>query len=63
MRVGQTTRRMAAEKLRLFDRLPVDIIGAVLNGIKLDGEYAYYSYVPGYQADDEAPGMQIKRAN
>ena len=63
LRVGQTTRRMAAEKLRLFDRLPVDIIGAVLNGIKLDGEYAYYSYVPGYQADDEAPGMQIKRAN
>ncbi|HET7188903.1 MAG TPA: polysaccharide biosynthesis tyrosine autokinase [Gemmatimonadaceae bacterium] len=63
LRVGQTTRRMAAEKLRLFDRLPVDIVGAVLNGIKLDGEYAYYSYVPGYQADDDAPGMQVKRVN
>ena len=63
LRVGQTTRRMAAEKLRLFDRLPVDIIGAVLNGIKLDGEYAYYSYVPGYQADDEATGVQVKRVN
>ena len=52
LRVGKTTRRMAAEKLRLFERLPVDILGAVLNGIHLKGEYAYYSYVPGYQAEE-----------
>jgi capsular exopolysaccharide synthesis family protein len=61
LRVGQTTRRMAAEKLRLFDRLPVDVIGAVLNGIHLEGEYAYYSYVPGYEAEDEEPGMEVRR--
>jgi len=61
LRVGQTTRRMAAEKLRLFERLPVDIIGAVLNGIHLAGEYAYYSYVPGYEAEDEEPGVEVRR--
>ena len=60
LRVGQTTRRMAAEKLRMFERLPVDIIGAVLNGISLEGEYAYYGYVPGYGAEDEEPGMQVR---
>ena len=52
LRVGKTTRRMAAEKLRMMDRLPVAIIGAVLNGISLGGEYAYYSYVPGYEAEE-----------
>ena len=52
LRVGKTTRRMAAEKLRMLDRLPVAIIGAVLNGIHLGGEYAYYSYVPGYEAEE-----------
>jgi succinoglycan biosynthesis transport protein ExoP len=62
LRVGETTRRMAAEKLRMFDRLPVDIIGAVLNGIQLNGEYAYYSYVPGYEAEDE-PRTDVMKVN
>lgn len=53
VRVGRTARRMAVEKLRMFDRLPVELIGAVLNGITYQGEYAYYSYVPGYEAVDE----------
>lgn len=53
LRVGQTRRRMAAEKLRMFERLPVNIIGAVLNGVKLAGAYEYYGYVPGYEAKDE----------
>jgi succinoglycan biosynthesis transport protein ExoP len=54
LRVGETARRMAAEKLRLFDNLSVDIVGAVLNGINVNGEYSYYGYVPGYEAEDES---------
>jgi Mrp family chromosome partitioning ATPase len=54
LRVGETARRMAAEKLRLFDNLSVDIVGAVLNGISVSGEYSYYGYVPGYEAEDES---------
>jgi capsular exopolysaccharide synthesis family protein len=53
LRVGRTKRRMAAEKLRLFERLPVTVIGAVVNGIQLGSEFAYYGYVPGYDARDE----------
>ena len=52
-RVGKTTRRMAAEKLRVLDRLPVEVVGAVLNGIQLNGAYTYYGYVSGYEAADE----------
>jgi non-specific protein-tyrosine kinase len=53
LRVGKTARRMAAEKLRVLDRLPVGVVGAVLNGIQLSGAYTYYGYVPGYEAEDE----------
>jgi hypothetical protein len=54
---------MAAEKLRMFERLPVDVIGAVLNGIQLEDGYQYYSYVPGYQAEDESPGTAVAELN
>ena len=59
LRVGETARRMAAEKLRLFDNLSVDIVGAVLNGISVDGEYSYYGYVAGYEAEDESDETAI----
>jgi capsular exopolysaccharide synthesis family protein len=59
LRVGKTNRRMAAEKLRMFERLPVDVIGAVLNGIKLEDSYRYYGYVPGYEAEDETPSTAL----
>lgn len=60
LRVGQTQRRMAGEKLRMFERLPVNVIGAVLNGIQPQGEYGYYGYVSGYEArDEEPPGTSV----
>jgi capsular exopolysaccharide synthesis family protein len=59
LRIGQTARRMTAEKLRAFQRLPVDIIGGVLNGVQLQGTYGYYEYVAGYEAEDEAPGTSM----
>jgi capsular exopolysaccharide synthesis family protein len=62
LRNGLTNRRMAAEKLRLFERLPVDVIGAVLNGVTLDGAFSYYGYVAGYEAEDEPEaGTEVAR--
>jgi succinoglycan biosynthesis transport protein ExoP len=55
LRVGQSKRRMAAAKLRIVERLPINVLGAVLNGIQADGEYAYYSYATGYDAHDMEP--------
>jgi len=48
LRIGRTERRMAAAKLTLVDRLPINILGAVLNGVHLHGEFEYYGYASGY---------------
>ena len=48
LRVGKTERRMAAAKLTVVDRLPVEVLGAVLNGVGAEGEYQYYGYAAGY---------------
>jgi capsular exopolysaccharide synthesis family protein len=59
LRVGSTARRMAGEKLRLFERLPVEIVGAVLNGIDFSAGYGYYGYVPGYEAVEESDSTDV----
>lgn len=53
LRSGETDRQMAEAKLRLLDRLPVRILGAVLNDIQAVGVYRYYGYTYGYTADEE----------
>jgi len=53
LRTGVTDREMAAAKLDALDRLPIRILGAVLNDVKPDGVYRYYSYLSGYAAEDE----------
>jgi Mrp family chromosome partitioning ATPase len=48
LRMGQTERRLAAAKLATLDRLPVDVVGAVLNAVPPTAEFQYYLYSPGY---------------
>ena len=59
LRIGQTERRMAAAKLLLVDRLPINVIGSVLNAAPTEGEYEYYGYVAGYGTEDLEPGQQV----
>ena len=59
LRIGQTERRMAAAKLLLVDRLPINVIGSVLNAAPTDGEYEYYGYVHGYGTEDLEPSQQV----
>jgi capsular exopolysaccharide synthesis family protein len=59
VRVGQTERRMAAAKLLLVDRLPINVVGSVLNAAPTRGEYEYYGYVSGYATEDMEPGEQV----
>jgi capsular exopolysaccharide synthesis family protein len=59
IRIGQTEKRMAAAKLVLVDRLPISVVGAVLNAVPTTGEYAYYGYVPGYGTEELAPDKQV----
>lgn len=59
LRIGQTEKRMAAAKLLLVDRLPINVIGAVLNAAPTKGEYEYYGYVSGYGTEGLEPGRQV----
>jgi capsular exopolysaccharide synthesis family protein len=53
LRAGTTDIKMAKAKMAVVDTLPVRVMGAVLNGIKLTGVYEYYSYYQEYAARDE----------
>lgn len=59
LRVGKTDRKLADVKLATLDRLPVQVLGAVMNDVRLEGEYQYYSYLDGYsvQTDEELPRL------
>ncbi len=61
-RTGETDRQMAEAKLRLLDRLPVRVLGAVLNEIQAEGVYRYYSYLYGYTADEEPAQIAAQSA-
>jgi tyrosine-protein kinase Etk/Wzc len=59
LRTGQSHREMAGAKLEMLRRLPVRLLGAVLNDVPANASYGYYSYyLPGYEAADEhLPGQ------
>lgn len=62
IRTGTTDRSMAEAKISMLDQLPIRVLGAVVNGLRAGSGYRYYqyySYLPGYGADDEA-GEQVK---
>lgn len=61
LRTGYSHRDMAGAKLEVLDRLPVRVLGAVLNDVPRGaGSYYYYApysyYLPGYETADEEPG-------
>lgn len=53
LRTGETDRQLADAKLELLERLPIRVLGAVLNGVPDSREYRYYSYSGGYESWDE----------
>ena len=62
LRSGVTDRELAATKLDALDRLPIRLLGAVLNDIRQDGAYRCYSYFPeGYELREEESAGQRKR--
>jgi capsular exopolysaccharide synthesis family protein len=53
LRTGATDAQLAEAKLSLLDRLPVRVLGALLNDVPRSRIYRYYSYASGYQPEDE----------
>jgi len=63
LRTGHSHRDITGAKLEVLDRLPIRLLGAVLNDVPRGaayGYYAYYSYyLPGYEAVDEVEGQVV----
>jgi tyrosine-protein kinase Etk/Wzc len=53
LRPNQTNRKLARAKLEVLDRLPIQVLGTVLNGVPDSGDYQYYSN--DYRYADSAP--------
>lgn len=49
LRTGATDKDLAGAKLDVLQRLPIRILGAVMNGVPSRGAYRYYSYLSNYQ--------------
>jgi polysaccharide biosynthesis transport protein len=62
LRNGVTDRELAGAKLEDLQRLPIRMLGAVLNDVKPQGAYRYYSYLPGYRAEDEVEEQESPKA-
>jgi Mrp family chromosome partitioning ATPase len=63
VRVGKSNRRLASAKLDLCERLPIRLVGAVLNDAELKGEFQYYSYLEGYDVEEEESAGRLVAQN
>ncbi len=62
MRTGVTDRELAQAKIDLLDRLPVRVLGAVLNDVEAGGAYRYYAYyLAGYEVGEEDAEKKLVR--
>jgi capsular exopolysaccharide synthesis family protein len=64
IRTGSTEKALAQAKLDQLSRLPIRVLGAILNDVSANDAYhSYYgSYLPGYEPvpeGDEDPGAQL----
>ncbi|HEU5262520.1 MAG TPA: polysaccharide biosynthesis tyrosine autokinase [Gemmatimonadales bacterium] len=66
LRTGYSNRQLAQANVDVLARLPIRVLGAVLNDVRLGGAYDYYSYyLSGYEVGDEEPnwkGRPVLRA-
>jgi polysaccharide biosynthesis transport protein len=53
LRAGTANRDFVSGKLDLLDRLPVRLLGSVLNGVSMHRFEGYFPYVSGYEPIDE----------
>ncbi|HEY6807556.1 MAG TPA: GNVR domain-containing protein [Gemmatimonadales bacterium] len=63
LRTGVSHREVAEAKLEMLRRMPVRILGAILNDVPAGAAYRYYSYyLPGYEAVDEGDSADVRGA-
>ncbi|OYV71888.1 MAG: hypothetical protein B7Z72_05990, partial [Gemmatimonadetes bacterium 21-71-4] len=63
IRTGLSVRELTYTKLEALNRLPIRLLGAVLNDVPDTAPFAYYSnYLPGYEAEAEHRDASATRA-
>ncbi len=64
LRTGSTDKQLAVAKLDTLSRLPVRVLGAILNDVEPKGSYYRYysSYLPGYHTQSEEDQQQEEGA-
>ena len=56
LRTGMTDRGLAEAKVEMLHRLPLRVLGAVLNDVSAGMAYSYYGYaLTGYNIREEDP--------
>jgi len=62
LRTGHSHRDITGAKLEVLDRMPIRLLGAVLNDVPRGAAYGYYAnysyYLPGYEAVEEGDGRR-----
>jgi tyrosine-protein kinase Etk/Wzc len=61
LRAGESNRKLAEAKLKLITRLPIRLLGVVLNDVRMSGDFQYYSY--GYsdtKEETKLPALQTQ---
>ena len=59
LRIGETDRKLALAKLQTVSRLPINVLGAVLNEVPAEGVYKYYAYGYGEAGMATATGSLV----
>ncbi len=63
LRAGMSDRDLAEAKLGVLDRLPVRLLGAVINDVRWGTDYRHYSYyLAGYEVTDEDEAREPARS-
>jgi polysaccharide biosynthesis transport protein len=52
LRAGETDRKLAQAKLTVLDRMPIRLLGTILNDIGEMPQFKYYYYLEGYRAEN-----------
>ena len=60
LRNGVSHREAMLAKLEVLQRMPIELLGVVMNDVPADATYGYFSYyLPGYEARDEGSSGEL----
>jgi succinoglycan biosynthesis transport protein ExoP len=59
-RAGESDRKLAEAKLKLLSRLPIHVLGVVLNDVSIGGDFQYYAYSYSDKEEPKVPELETQ---